>query len=210
VKRRKKHSPISRRQSHFFWKTPPHPNLKAVSARNLGSPNSKPSMPPRRKFSGIEICRLLEAHGFQQVRQRGSHRIMQIRTSGTTRTVPVPLHKISSPELLLPSSGNPAWKNRYLSKEPRTAAQCLPFLILNPRKEYGEPRADDTNRIRPVSCANRPESIFLSRFNTASAASGYGCIAGSKPPKISGQAQERMAWRNLRAGSGNIPSPHPA
>ena len=57
-------------------------------------------MPPRRKFSGIEICRILEAHGFQQVRQRGSHRIMQIRTGGTTRTVPVPLHKDLKPGTL--------------------------------------------------------------------------------------------------------------
>ena len=31
-------------------------------------------------------------HGFQQVRQRGSHVVMQKRTEATTVTVPVPLH----------------------------------------------------------------------------------------------------------------------
>jgi predicted RNA binding protein YcfA (HicA-like mRNA interferase family) len=46
------------------------------------------------------MCRLLESHGFQQVRQRGSHRIMQIRTNGTTRTVPVPLHHDLKPGTL--------------------------------------------------------------------------------------------------------------
>ncbi|HAX43605.1 MAG TPA: type II toxin-antitoxin system HicA family toxin [Bryobacteraceae bacterium] len=45
-----------------------------------------------RVLSGIEICRILTQHGFSQVRQRGSHRIMQKRTGQTTITVPVPLH----------------------------------------------------------------------------------------------------------------------
>jgi len=43
-------------------------------------------------FSGRELCRLLAEHGFEQVRQRGSHTVMQKRTEGTTITVPVPLH----------------------------------------------------------------------------------------------------------------------
>jgi predicted RNA binding protein YcfA (HicA-like mRNA interferase family) len=45
-----------------------------------------------RVLSGIEVCRILEQHGFTNVRQRGSHRIMQQRLPGTTRTIPVPLH----------------------------------------------------------------------------------------------------------------------
>jgi len=45
-----------------------------------------------RVLSGIEICRILKQHGFSQVRQRGSHRIMQKRTGQTTITVPAPLH----------------------------------------------------------------------------------------------------------------------
>lgn len=34
----------------------------------------------------------MERHGFVAVRQRGSHRIMQLQAEGTTVTVPVPLH----------------------------------------------------------------------------------------------------------------------
>jgi predicted RNA binding protein YcfA (HicA-like mRNA interferase family) len=45
-----------------------------------------------RVFSGAEICDLLGANGFGAIRQRGSHRIMQKRTEGSTVTVPVPLH----------------------------------------------------------------------------------------------------------------------
>lgn len=44
-------------------------------------------------FSGRELCKLLEKHGFAQVRQRGSHIVMQKRTAETTITVPVPNHK---------------------------------------------------------------------------------------------------------------------
>jgi predicted RNA binding protein YcfA (HicA-like mRNA interferase family) len=45
-----------------------------------------------RVFSGRELCQLLSQNGFQQVRQRGSHVVMQKRTEGSTITVPVPLH----------------------------------------------------------------------------------------------------------------------
>ena len=45
-----------------------------------------------RVFSGKELCRLLTQHGFQQVRQRGSHAVMQKRTELSTVTVPVPMH----------------------------------------------------------------------------------------------------------------------
>ena len=45
-----------------------------------------------RVFSGKELCRLLTQHGFQQVRQRGSHVVMQKRAAITTVTVPVPMH----------------------------------------------------------------------------------------------------------------------
>ncbi|MBK7954806.1 MAG: type II toxin-antitoxin system HicA family toxin [Candidatus Accumulibacter sp.] len=43
-----------------------------------------------RVFSGRELCRLLGDHGFEVVRQRGSHAVMQKRTAGTTVTDPVP------------------------------------------------------------------------------------------------------------------------
>ena len=45
-----------------------------------------------RTLSGREACRILELQGFQQVRQRGSHVVMQKRTTDSTITVPVPLH----------------------------------------------------------------------------------------------------------------------
>jgi len=45
-----------------------------------------------RTLSGREICRILEKHGFRQVRRRGSHIIMQSRREGTSVTVPVPDH----------------------------------------------------------------------------------------------------------------------
>ena len=45
-----------------------------------------------RVLSGREICRILEAHGFVEVRRRGSHIVMQRRTKAGTTTVPVPDH----------------------------------------------------------------------------------------------------------------------
>lgn len=50
-------------------------------------------MPRLGVFSGAEICDILKAHGFQQVRQRGSRLVMQRRLKGTTITVPVPNHR---------------------------------------------------------------------------------------------------------------------
>lgn len=45
-----------------------------------------------RVLSGREVCQILAEHGFVEVRQRGSHIIMQLRTEETTITVPVPKH----------------------------------------------------------------------------------------------------------------------
>lgn len=45
-----------------------------------------------RILSGREVCAILERHGFRQVRQRGSHIIMQRLVEGSTTTVPVPDH----------------------------------------------------------------------------------------------------------------------
>jgi len=44
-------------------------------------------------LSGREVCRILRAHGFEQVRQRGSHIVMQRRTEEGTTTIPVPDHR---------------------------------------------------------------------------------------------------------------------
>jgi predicted RNA binding protein YcfA (HicA-like mRNA interferase family) len=43
-------------------------------------------------LSGKEVCKILEQNGFQMVRQKGSHIIMQKRVGETTFTVPVPNH----------------------------------------------------------------------------------------------------------------------
>jgi predicted RNA binding protein YcfA (HicA-like mRNA interferase family) len=45
-----------------------------------------------RILSGREVCRLLEQHGFQEVRRRGSHIVMQKRIPESTITIPVPDH----------------------------------------------------------------------------------------------------------------------
>jgi predicted RNA binding protein YcfA (HicA-like mRNA interferase family) len=45
-----------------------------------------------RILSGRQICRILEADGFSQARQRGSHVVMQKSTDQGTVTVPVPNH----------------------------------------------------------------------------------------------------------------------
>jgi predicted RNA binding protein YcfA (HicA-like mRNA interferase family) len=46
-----------------------------------------------RVLSGREVCAILLEQGFVQVRQRGSHIVMQLRLPHTTITVPVPNHR---------------------------------------------------------------------------------------------------------------------
>lgn len=50
-------------------------------------------MPRLRVFSAGELCTVFEAHGFSEVRRRGSHIVMQRRLGETTVTIPVPNHK---------------------------------------------------------------------------------------------------------------------
>jgi predicted RNA binding protein YcfA (HicA-like mRNA interferase family) len=50
-------------------------------------------MPRIGVFSGAEVCRILEQHGFTEVRQRGSHIVMQKVSGDRTTTVPVPNHR---------------------------------------------------------------------------------------------------------------------
>jgi predicted RNA binding protein YcfA (HicA-like mRNA interferase family) len=45
-----------------------------------------------RVLSGREACRILSQNGFQEVRRRGSHIVMQKRLPVSTVTVPVPDH----------------------------------------------------------------------------------------------------------------------
>ncbi len=44
-------------------------------------------------LSGQEVCKILSRHNFVEVRQRGSHIVMQKRTPEGTITIPVPNHK---------------------------------------------------------------------------------------------------------------------
>jgi predicted RNA binding protein YcfA (HicA-like mRNA interferase family) len=46
-----------------------------------------------RVLSGSEVAEILNRHGFQIVRQRGSHMILQRNDEDSTTTVPVPDHK---------------------------------------------------------------------------------------------------------------------
>ncbi|MBM3700776.1 MAG: type II toxin-antitoxin system HicA family toxin [Actinobacteria bacterium] len=46
-----------------------------------------------RVLSGQEICEILSSYGFEIVRQRGSHVLMQKKSGTSTITVPVPNHK---------------------------------------------------------------------------------------------------------------------
>jgi predicted RNA binding protein YcfA (HicA-like mRNA interferase family) len=49
-------------------------------------------VPKLRVLSGRAVCRIMAQHGFEQVRQKGSHLIMQKKERNTTITVPVPDH----------------------------------------------------------------------------------------------------------------------
>lgn len=57
-------------------------------------------MPKLPVLSGRATCRILEAHGFGEVRQKGSHVVMQKRLGESTVTVPVPDHKELKPGTL--------------------------------------------------------------------------------------------------------------
>jgi len=46
-----------------------------------------------RVLSGREVCRILAANGFVEVRRRGSHIAMQKTDADGTVTVPVPDHR---------------------------------------------------------------------------------------------------------------------
>jgi predicted RNA binding protein YcfA (HicA-like mRNA interferase family) len=50
-------------------------------------------MPKLRTLSGQAVCKIMSQHGFDQVRRKGSHIIMQKREGNTTITVPVPDHE---------------------------------------------------------------------------------------------------------------------
>jgi len=46
-----------------------------------------------RILSGQQVCQILSRHGFEEIRQRGSHIIMQKKIKNSTITIPVPNHR---------------------------------------------------------------------------------------------------------------------
>jgi predicted RNA binding protein YcfA (HicA-like mRNA interferase family) len=46
-----------------------------------------------RILSGKQVCAVLARHGFEEIRQRGSHIVMQKQFPDTTITVQVPNHE---------------------------------------------------------------------------------------------------------------------
>ncbi len=63
-----------------------------------------------RVLSGKQACAILARHGFLEVRQRGSHIVMQKRLVDMTITVPVPNHtelRIGTLQSIIRQSGIP-------------------------------------------------------------------------------------------------------
>jgi predicted RNA binding protein YcfA (HicA-like mRNA interferase family) len=63
-----------------------------------------------RILSGKQACAILARHGFLEVRQRGSHVVMQKQMTDTTITVPVPNHdelRIGTLQSIIRQSGVP-------------------------------------------------------------------------------------------------------
>ncbi len=63
-----------------------------------------------RPLSGRQVCAILARHGFEEVRQRGSHIVMQKRLPDTTITVPVPNHaelRVGTLQSIIRQSGVP-------------------------------------------------------------------------------------------------------
>jgi len=67
-------------------------------------------LPKLRILSGKDVCYILAQHGFQEIRRRGSHIVMQKKLPQTTITVPVPEHKeirIGTLQSIIRQSGIP-------------------------------------------------------------------------------------------------------
>lgn len=63
-----------------------------------------------RVLSGKAVCAILARHGFVEVRQRGSHVVMQKKLPDSTITVPVPNHpelRIGTLQAIIRQSGLP-------------------------------------------------------------------------------------------------------
>lgn len=70
---------------------------------SLPRPTSHPwrwRLPKLPVLSGRAACKVLAGHGFVEVRQRGSHVVMQKKLGDETVTVPVPDHRELKPGTL--------------------------------------------------------------------------------------------------------------
>jgi predicted RNA binding protein YcfA (HicA-like mRNA interferase family) len=85
--------PTFGRPSSCFSSVHQRKRSETGSLRNHTSLLWRLALPRLPRFSGEEVCRILERHGFLRVRQRGSHVIMQRRNEDSTITVPVPNHR---------------------------------------------------------------------------------------------------------------------
>ena len=68
-------------------------------------------------LSGKEVCKILSNYGFIEIRQKGSHIIIQKQFEGTTITIPVPNHneiKIGTLQSIIRQSG--LSKDLFLTK----------------------------------------------------------------------------------------------
>ena len=67
-------------------------------------------MPKLRVLSGEDVCAILRKAGFEEVRRRGSHIIMQKKIPQTTITVPIPNHgeiRLGTLQSIIRQSGVP-------------------------------------------------------------------------------------------------------
>lgn len=63
-----------------------------------------------RTLSGKQLCAILERHGYYEVRQHGSHIVMQKKLSNSTHTIPVPNHaelRVGIVQAIIRQSGVP-------------------------------------------------------------------------------------------------------
>ncbi|MCJ7541618.1 MAG: type II toxin-antitoxin system HicA family toxin [Desulfobacterales bacterium] len=55
--------------------------------------NSRWLLGKLRVFSGKEVCEIFQRHDFIEIRRRGSHILMQRKSSEGTLTIPIPNHQ---------------------------------------------------------------------------------------------------------------------
>src|SRR6266508_3539124 len=121
-------------------------------------------MPKLGIFSGAKVCDILRSQGFELVRQRGSHMVMQRRAGETTITVPVPNHREIRLARCNPSSGRANCPRNSSSAEDSPAVD---FNLIG----SGEPRCAEHCPI-PSARAESPTDDSPGQSESASDALG--------------------------------------